>query len=295
MKNDYPAKEAWDADPAGFFHALTGEEVWSWEPEPLEMTQTVYRLADRLYRAVFGDGKERLVLVEVQAQNDFSMLVRLLLYLSLALEAFFSRYKRWALPRAYVLYIGAEPFTAPTEIHDEGHLFFKPTYINVRTVPYARFLNLKHAAQVVFAVLSDDAKDRADVVERIIEKVTVLCEGRPNERKKHLLTLIRYSRFRNMEKMVIPMVERVWEDALPEEQILQDPLYLRGVDFGEKRGFDLGEKHGIDIGKDQANRDLTLNLHKNGFDAETISRLTGLPLKFVRQVLKETGGAVNGH
>ncbi len=78
----------------------------------------------------------------------------------------------------------------------------------------------------------------------------------------------------------------VWEDALPEEQILQDPLYLRGVDFGEKRG----EKRGIDIGEkrgvEKANRNMVLNPHKNGLDAATIARMSGLPLKFVRQVLE---------
>ncbi len=103
----------------------------------------------------------------------------------------------------------------------------------------------------------------------------------------------------------------VWEDALPEEQILQDPLYLRGVDFGEKRGIDIGEKRGIDIGEkrgidigekrgekrgvEKANRNMVLNLHKNGLDAATIARMSGLPLKFVRQVLEgKNNPPVNG-
>ncbi len=91
----------------------------------------------------------------------------------------------------------------------------------------------------------------------------------------------------------------VWEDALPEEQILQDPLYLRGVDFGEKRGekrgIDIGEKRGEKRGVEKANRNMVLNPHKNGLDAATIARMAGLPLKFVRQVLEgKNNPPVNG-
>ena len=90
--------------------------------------------------------------------------------------------------------------------------------------------------------------------------------------------------------MIAALLEREWEDALPEEQIVQDPLYLRGIDIGEKRGekrgIDIGEKRGEKRGIEAANRKLVTNLHKNGLDTESIARLSGLSLKFVRKVLE---------
>jgi hypothetical protein len=82
-----------------------------------------------------------------------------------------------------------------------------------------------------------------------------------------------FSRFRNMEKMTSILVESVWEDALSEEQILQDSLYLRGLSAGEKRG------------EDKTIRRFVLRLRQNGYDESHIAQLLGLPLDEVKKHL----------
>ncbi len=279
MKTDFAAKEAWDADPGAFLNALTGETLTDWKSESVEMSQVMFRIADRVYTARYADGVERMILVEIQAQNDVSMLARLLVYIGMLLALLFSSRKKWYPPRAYVLYIGAEPFTAPVEINDPGHHVFRPVYINARNVPYRRFLALAHPAQVIFAILSEDAKDREDVAIEVIRKVVALTRDNPQERQKHLLNLLRYSRFRNMEKMIAGLLEKEWEDALPEEQILQDPLYLRGEARGEARG------------REEKLREVVETLYSNGLSMDFIAQNLNLTLKKVKDILSQNPNA----
>ncbi|MFP3034195.1 MAG: transposase, partial [Candidatus Tisiphia sp.] len=60
----------------------------------------------------------------------------------------------------------------------------------------------------------------------------------------------------------------------------------RGIQIGETRGIQIGETRGIQIGKAEQNIEVAKNMFSNNYSIPEISRITGLSIQEINNLLK---------
>jgi flagellar biosynthesis/type III secretory pathway protein FliH len=82
--------------------------------------------------------------------------------------------------------------------------------------------------------------------------------------------------------------KRYQENQRLERSVLETALQEgeeKGLEKGKKEGLEKGKKEGLAEGMMQKEIEFVLNLHQEGFDPETIAKLTSLPVERVREIL----------
>jgi hypothetical protein len=64
-------------------------------------------------------------------------------------------------------------------------------------------------------------------------------------------------------------------------------IYESGEESGEARGVKIGEARGVKIGEAQANKNVILNMHRDGYEIEKIVKIVGMPLEDVNDIIKQ--------
>lgn len=138
---------------------------------PIELPKTIERKADFVLRTKLKE-KEALFHLEVQTDEDPTMLNRMVTYLALLNEKFYDKDKEEPLLiKQIVLYLGRNDVikSEMPRIRDFGYFIYEYKLINISDIPYQKFLENKET--IIFAILGNFlGTQNVEVVNEIMEE-----------------------------------------------------------------------------------------------------------------------------
>lgn len=194
------------------------------------------------------------------------MRFRLLLYKSLLIH-------REKLPvKQVVVFIGDEKIRKPNTYKDED-LFFRFHWMDLKTIPYQKFINSENSEEVIFAILADFQNEKPEnLVEQILNRLQQLASGQL-QLEKYTRQLEIISKLRNLQKLTIKKVERmpiVYD-------IETDIRYLQG----KREGKIEGKKEG----KEESNTIVCISLlDLKSYSTIEIANILQTKIEFVEKV-----------
>jgi predicted transposase YdaD len=210
---------------------------------------------------------------EFQSTNDKGMLARMLLYFG------FLYYQKKLPIRQFVVYVGKDAMRMDQALRLEN-VSFSYQLVDLRRVPYQRFLESAHSEEVLLTILADFKGEAADLIaEKIITKLGELSKGKL-ELSQRTVQLIRLAVLRDLGKTVFNAAQKM---AITID-VKEDTLYQ----LGQEEGLQKGKLAGKEEGKEED----AINMLKEGFGSDVIARITRLTAERIAELKKQLE---NGH
>jgi len=231
-----------------------------------ELTRIEKREADIIFKH-----KKEIIHIEIQNQNDKTMHLRMLRYLS-DIAFLYPDYEI----KQYLIYIGKNKLNMLDNYQNNG-IKFRYNIINMHTIDCEIFLNSNKPEAVVLAILCDfKDKDKQEVVNNILLKLIELSEN-DNLFKKNFEMLNVLSTNRDLKNEIDKGLKMLREVKLEET-----PLYQ----YGERKGEIKGRLEGMQEGKKQALRMAILAMMKMNIEPEDIVKNLNLSQEEFNNLIK---------
>jgi predicted transposase/invertase (TIGR01784 family) len=183
-------------------------------------------------------GKEAILHLEIQNDNDKAMHQRMLRYYTDIKQ----RYDTLPLFQ-YLVYIGKPKLTMQDQIVEEN-LTFRYNIVDMHTIDCEKFIKMDTPDALVLAILCDfKDKDEKVLLTYIVTRLQELTKDNTHGLGKYLLALEELSNNRNLKEK-LKEVENMLRDMKLEEL----PSYEIGMERGISRGMTLGITQGISQG-----------------------------------------------
>lgn len=253
----------------GIIEKVLGINVIKREDLPHKVQVTQQREADWLSKVTDESGHTFVLHLEIQAQDESSMVYRMLEY-RLMVE------RTYNLPiKQYVLYLGEDRSGMSTVLSSPG-LYFEYTLIDFSTLSYRLFLSSKNPEEKLLAILADfGGDDPEQVLRSVIVQVINASDGSlsANRYLQQLRIIIQLRRLAIKFDEAMESVTSFFKEE-------NDPFYIRG------------EKSGLKRGVNEKNLAFTQSLiRETEFDDAKIAGLVGVTEAFVSEVRKQMQGA----
>nr|VFK20356.1 MAG: Predicted transposase YdaD [Candidatus Kentron sp. LFY] len=234
------------------------------DPDSLEVLPTEHqriedRRADLVARLRDRDGEPFLLHVEIQNNNDATMPVRMMRYMSDILLA-------WpGLPlRQYLIYIGAESLTMPDGIDLPG-VRYRYGLLDMRDVDCRRLLERDTPDALVLAILCNFGdRDPQVVVNHIYARLTALLGDDPRRFREYVEMVHILSGNRDLEKQIAEAHE-----MLTQIDVERLPAYRQVMEKGLKQGMERGMERGVELGREKG--EIALLVRQLGYKFGTLS------------------------
>nr|VFJ94071.1 MAG: protein of unknown function (DUF4351) [Candidatus Kentron sp. LFY] len=215
------------------------------DPDSLEVLATEQRRiedrrADLVARLRDRDGEPFLLHVEIQNNNDATMPVRMMRYMTDILLA-------WpGLPlRQYLIYIGAESMTMPDGVELPG-VRYRYGILDMRDLDCRRLLERDTPDALVLAILCDFGDhDPQAVVNHIYTRLQALLGNNPKRFREYVEMVHILSGNRDLEKQIQEadkMLTQIDVERFPTWQVVNK--WLQGMEREMERGIALGRGEG---------------------------------------------------
>ena len=209
------------------------------DPDSLEVLATEQRRiedrrADLVARLRDCDGEPFLLHVEIQNNNDATMPVRMMRYMTDILLA-------WpGLPlRQYLIYIGAESMTMPDGVELPG-VRYRYGILDMRDLDCRRLLERDTPDALVLAILCDFGdRDPQAVVNHIYTRLQALLGNNPKRFREYVEMVHILSGNRDLEKQI-----QEADKMLTQIDVERLPAYRQVMEKGLKRGIEQGRGEG---------------------------------------------------
>lgn len=253
----------------GIIEKVLGINMKKCEYFPHKVQVTQQREADWLSKVTDESGHTFILHLEIQAQDDSSMVYRMLEY-RLMVERIYD------LPvKQYVLYLGENNSGMSTILSSPG-LYFKYTLIDFSTLSYRLFLSSKNPEEKLLAILADfEGDDPEHVLQSVIVQVINASDGSlsANRYLKQLRIIIQ------LRSLAIKF-DKAMESVTSFFKEENDPFYIRGERIGLERGMT----------KKEFEKNLAFTqalIRETEFDDTKIAGLVGVTETFVDEVRKQ--------
>jgi hypothetical protein len=161
------------------------------EELPDKIQHTNEREPDVLKKITDDKGKEFILQIEFQSNNENKMVTRMLNYLSMLLM-------KYELPvKQYVIFIGEGKSKMPNRIQSEM-LDFRYHLISISTIDFRIFLRSKNPDEKIFALLGNFGKEKTEtVVTKIVNEIIESAQGdlEKQRRRNQIRMLINLRKF----------------------------------------------------------------------------------------------------
>nr|VFJ86390.1 MAG: hypothetical protein BECKH772A_GA0070896_1000143 [Candidatus Kentron sp. H]VFJ88263.1 MAG: hypothetical protein BECKH772B_GA0070898_1000135 [Candidatus Kentron sp. H]VFJ95485.1 MAG: hypothetical protein BECKH772C_GA0070978_1000243 [Candidatus Kentron sp. H] len=209
------------------------------EPDSVEVLPTEHqrvedRRADLVVKLRDISGEGFLLHMEIQNNNDSTMPIRMMRYMTDILLA------HPGLPlRQYLIYIGSEPLTMPDRVDGPG-FHYRYGLLDMRTLDCRHLLEKDTPDALVLAILCDFGDhDPQAVVNHIYARLRALLGNRPKQFREYLYILHLLSTNRNLEKQIEEA-----QKMLTRIDVERMPFYQLGMEKGMAQGMELGHGKG---------------------------------------------------
>ena len=202
--------------------------------------------------------------LEIQNNNDSSMLTRMLRY-------FVDIYETYKKPiKQYLIYIGREKLNMQNSLKLEN-IDYSYNLIDLKQIDCEIFLKQDNPHSLILAILCDfKEKNLKDVVLYIVEKLKKVTNS--FELKKYLLMLEELSHNRDLAKVVkeAEMLSNIRLEDLPSFEIGYEKGIQQGMQEGIKKGIQKSVKVLLDL----------------GLDIQTIAKKLDISVEEIKKILK---------
>ncbi len=184
------------------------------------------RRADLVVKAT-RKGKEFILHIEIQNDNQNNMAVRMLRYYTdIALS--WSDYD----VVQYLIYIGKKPLNMVSGIDRENH-FYQYHTIDMHHVDCSVFLAQNQPEAIVLAILCDfKDKDKRQIIREILNRIAILTSNNESQYRDCLLMLEVLSKNRDLTEIL-----KEEENMLSEIKLEDLPSYEIGIEKGIEKGI----------------------------------------------------------
>ena len=203
------------------------------------------------------DGKEAILHIEIQNNNDKTMRYRMLRYW-VDIKQLFPHLTIYQ----YLIYIGKDKLTIKNSL-DEQNINYLYTLINMQDIDCKKLIELDTPESLVLAILCDFKDKKAnDIILHILQRLSELVEDK-NKFDKYMLILETLSENRNLKQNI-----KECEIMLKDIKIENLPSY----EIGLERGIEKGKY----AGKFEEKRAIARSMLLNNLPIETIIKVTNL-------------------
>jgi len=239
-----------------------------------KLPRTIERETDSLYLIELENGKEELLHLEFQSQDDRLMIYRMGVYHGLALAKYFKPISN------VVIYLGSGKSKMRNHLLPE-EIFSGFELISINTIDSKELIQSQIPEILILGVLGKYQKEHTEqILSSILKKLKKLSKSR-KDLEKFQQQLIILSRLRKLEKETIKIL-----DAMPiEYDIEKDYLYQQGETIGLEKGESIGLVKGESIGIEKAGQ--IIDLYKKGNSATQISKFTGISLIAIEKIISK--------
>ena len=253
----------------GIIEKVLGINMKKCEDLPHKVQVTQQREADWLSKVTDESGHTFILHLEIQAQDDSSMIYRMLEYRLMAERIYDLPVKQ------YVLYLGEKSSGMSTILSSPG-LYFEYTLIDFSTLSYRLFLSSKNPEEKLLAILADfEGDDPEHVLRSVIVQVINASNGSlsANRYLKQLRIIIQ------LRSLAIKF-DKAMESVASFFKEENDPFYIRGERIGLERGMT----------KKEFEKNLAFTqalIRETEFDDTKVAGLVGVTETFVSEVRKQ--------
>lgn len=199
-----------------------------------KLQTTLEREADFLRLIQDETGKQLILHLEFQTQNEKNMVYRMQEYFAIL-------QKKHQLPiRQFVIYISDKEMTMTTTLPKE-EVYTGFEVLNLQKISYQKFLQSDIPEEIILAILANFEKEE---VEKVLQQI-IKSLGRTGQEQLKLEKYIRQitvlSRLRNLSELTEKIVEKMaWT-----YDIETDAFYKRGLEKGMEKGMEKSNIKGI--------------------------------------------------
>ena len=254
-----------------FDQPLSKVEVLEQEHQRIET-----RHADLVVKATEPNGKQYLLHIEIQNNNDRHMPIRMMRYYTDIAAA----HPKDAI-RQYLIYIGKAPLRMADGIRSKD-FNYRYTVINTHRLDCKRFLAQNKPDALIFAILCDfKGRDSAEVVQYILCRLLDLCGDDSKKYRRYLAMLDVLAANRDLQSVI---KEAKLMLSIPIEKLAS---YELGMEKGLSQGVARGMAQGLEKGREEGLATVVKRLLSQ-FDAPQVAAMTGLDAETVRRLSGNT-------
>ena len=235
---------------------------------------TIEREPDYLKKIIDHEGREFILHLEFQTQDDHEMVYRMAEY-----KAILQRKHRIPVKQC-VIYLGARKPTMRTRLTEEEQIIGFDLR-NISDLPIQKVLESTIPEEIILAILTDyPSADAEHVVSEIIRKLqsNASDEIQLNKAIQQLLIL---SRLRNLET-----ITKEKTDQMPiTYDITEDGLYKQGIEIGREEGLEEGIEQGKVEGRQEGKDYMIIRALQQGLlNIEQIAEMAEVELSYVMKL-----------
>nr|VFJ93835.1 MAG: protein of unknown function (DUF4351) [Candidatus Kentron sp. H]VFJ94541.1 MAG: protein of unknown function (DUF4351) [Candidatus Kentron sp. H]VFK01092.1 MAG: protein of unknown function (DUF4351) [Candidatus Kentron sp. H] len=232
------------------------------DPDSLEVLETEHqrvedRRADLVVKLRNRAGETFLLHMEIQNNNDSTMPLRMMRYMSDILLA------HPGLPlHQYLIYIGAEPLTMPDGI-DQPNLRYRYGLVDMRTVDCQHLLEKDNPDALILAILCNFGhRDPQTVVNHIYRRLRALLGDNSRRFREyvHMLHIL------SVNRDLRAQIEEA-EKMLTQVDVERMPFYRLGMEQGIEQGIERGIEQGKKLGRGEGEAVFLMRLLRHKFGA----------------------------
>jgi len=238
------------------------------------------RRSDLVAKVVSAQGDTFIMHLEIQNNNDSTMPVRMLRYLTDIKLA----YPEYPVHQCLV-YIGAAPLNM-SNILSSPQLNYHYERIDMREIDYQTLYNSDSPDALVLAILCDfRGNDPGEMVIHILQKLHALTRhDEPRQREYiQMLEILADNRHLNIN------IQEAYDMLHIEIERL--PSYQKGIEKGIEKGMEKGMEKGIEKGREEGEHKKSLEVARTllsmNFIPEQIAAITQLSLSEIQQLPKQ--------
>jgi predicted transposase/invertase (TIGR01784 family) len=255
---------------------VLGIPAGHYKPLPGDLQYTAEREADQVWEVTPETGDSFILHCELQSTNDKQMLSRMMLYHA------FLHYQHKRPIRQFVLYVGKEALRMEHRLQTDA-LSYRYGLVDLKSFPYQTFLDSDHSQEVLLAILADFGGEAAGLIaEKILAKLRQSTSG-TLELSQRTVQLARLALLRNLSTTVLTAAQHMALDI----DITEDALYQLGIQKGEQTGLQKGKEEGEQRGEQKGKEETALNMLREGFAEDVVTRITNLPAERIAQLRQQ--------
>jgi len=242
-----------------------------------KLQTTLEREPDFLRIVETDDGKRFILHIEVQSQNDPSMIYRIAEYHGILLRKFKLEI------RHIVLYLGNSTPNMVTSLPDQ-HQFSGFELFNIKDFPIDEMIESDISEVVLMGLLGKyDKENTNNYIWKILQKLKAL-NPKITKLSKYIKQLQIFSKLRNLEQEThqtirIMPIQIDWEDLLVVKEAKKEAR-IKGMEEGKEEGIKEGKEIGLELG-------ITIvNLYKQNYSLPEISKKLDISAELVKKVIE---------
>ena len=235
------------------------------------------------------------ILLDHQSTSDYWMALRLWKYTLLLCERHKKNNDKLPLIYPMIMYNGVEEYSAPRNIWE---LFTDPMQakelmvsdyqlVDLQSMSDDEIVQQKHLGMMSYVMKHIHQRDMLKLWEEFLRrfKLEVLIDKENGY--IYLESFLWYTDAKLQEEQQLELEQVLAKYLSEEEQVnIMRTIAQKYIEEGEFRGIQIGEARGMQIGEAKGKYEVAKNMFSNNYSIPEISRITGLSIQEINNLLK---------